>query len=521
MFLQLEPKGKCDWIGDYGTYNAHQSTCKNEVLGVSQTQTSSIGNAANAVAAAAAATQNQPPPPTIEEKPSAPPPTTTAQKNPQPPPQQADKKEEKASKKKEAAEKKQVEKKAEKKQEKKNPSAKAAVHPSAKAAVSGKNEGTTTMSNGAATAGSSIVGEQDHLHQKPSHTGDHVTTGGPRDGGAAGGGTATTAPPATPSTTAGPPQQAPHITSQQPPPPTPAVIIKGSSSAEQNPRITASTADSVRGSSGSTTGAGGGAGGNNNNLDVPPNLGHGASTGGTVASTSKGSTSTGGTVASTPDSSMPGRISPRPDSAGPRPTAATEQYGGGPPQQGGGTQQQIIMSANNHQWEQPPPNNFNFQEGPPQQDFPRGPQPTQKIPATSGQQHQPLTIPLIPNAADHAPAVVPHGGPPTTNMVPNGVPQHRLPVLSRRFHDPEGQEIGISTAQFDPRGENTIQILPQQHLMIIEEHASGWTYVRNRSDGASAGWIPAWVIAKGPPNVAMERWGRVVCRYIWGEDEVF
>ncbi len=35
---------------------------------------------------------------------------------------------------------------------------------------------------------------------------------------------------------------------------------------------------------------------------------------------------------------------------------------------------------------------------------------------------------------------------------------------------------------------------------IIEEHSSGWTFVRNEDSGES-GWVPAWVVSRERPAV--------------------
>ncbi|CAD7927245.1 unnamed protein product [Amoebophrya sp. A120] len=59
-------------------------------------------------------------------------------------------------------------------------------------------------------------------------------------------------------------------------------------------------------------------------------------------------------------------------------------------------------------------------------------------------------------------------------------------------------EKGIATSRFEPRGENTIDIEVGQSLQIIEEHTTGWTYVRNEATGIS-GWVPAWVVQRVPP----------------------
>lgn len=49
---------------------------------------------------------------------------------------------------------------------------------------------------------------------------------------------------------------------------------------------------------------------------------------------------------------------------------------------------------------------------------------------------------------------------------------------------------------FEARGENTIAIAPGNKLRVVEEHGSGWTYVKNYDTG-KCGWVPAWVAVAG------------------------
>jgi len=93
-----------------------------------------------------------------------------------------------------------------------------------------------------------------------------------------------------------------------------------------------------------------------------------------------------------------------------------------------------------------------------------------------------------------------------TGVTVNGGPaplQHSAGVVGHQREPNAMQpppEAGVATARFEPRGENTIDVHPGQTLSIIEEHNSGWTYVRNETTNLS-GWVPAWVVSKLPPPV--------------------